>query len=182
MHQGDLWQEYQANGERVMNGGRPSKLGNPKFPTYYGSVVTFLYRRVSDGFELLFQRRSSEIDQFGGYWDVSAGGHIDYDESQLDAAVREAKEEIGVDITAKNLRYGFSYCRRNMIAHVYFCDWTGRPDSFTYADGEVDAVKWVSLDQIDSFCQEFCKPPLKDDNLWIFLAKDWLDRYANHSH
>jgi 8-oxo-dGTP diphosphatase len=39
-----------------------------------------------------------------GYWAAAAAGHVEQDESVLEAAVREAREEIGVELSAHDLR------------------------------------------------------------------------------
>jgi 8-oxo-dGTP pyrophosphatase MutT (NUDIX family) len=38
-----------------------------------------------------------------GYWDLPSG-HVEYGESILDTAIRELSEEVGVSVTAKNLK------------------------------------------------------------------------------
>ncbi len=44
---------------------------------------------------LLFQRRSLRKDSSPGFWDVACSGHVDGEETYLEAAVRELGEELG---------------------------------------------------------------------------------------
>lgn len=48
--------------------------------------------------ELFLQKRSMKKDCFPGTWDSSASGHLDSGESYDACAVRELKEELGVDM------------------------------------------------------------------------------------
>ena len=47
---------------------------------------------------LLLQKRSLNKQTFPGLWDVSVAGHVIAGESIIDGALREIKEEIGLDI------------------------------------------------------------------------------------
>ena len=52
---------------------------------------------INDSGDILLQRRSPDKDIFPDCWDNSAAGHVEPDEDYLDAALREVKEEIGLD-------------------------------------------------------------------------------------
>ncbi|MDG1384280.1 MAG: NUDIX domain-containing protein, partial [Flavobacteriaceae bacterium] len=47
---------------------------------------------------LLLQKRSLTKETFPGFWDVSVAGHVSAGESILEGAIREVKEEIGLNI------------------------------------------------------------------------------------
>jgi 8-oxo-dGTP pyrophosphatase MutT (NUDIX family) len=61
--------------------------------------ATLIHRSVSVIVEtsegLLFQRRSLRKDSSPGFWDVACSGHVDGEETYLEAAVRELAEEVG---------------------------------------------------------------------------------------
>ena len=48
--------------------------------------------------DLYLQKRSMNKDIQPGKWDTSVGGHINYGEQIIDALMREAKEELGIDV------------------------------------------------------------------------------------
>src|SRR3989337_1145688 len=54
---------------------------------------------------LLLQRRPRLQENFPGMWDVSAAGHVSAGENPWDTAVREAAEELGVEIRPDELRH-----------------------------------------------------------------------------
>ncbi|MBR0467849.1 NUDIX domain-containing protein [Candidatus Saccharibacteria bacterium] len=186
MHHNEMWQEFRRNGERVMNGGRLPEKGNPKSgeeDVWTGSVILWLYRRTERGVEVLFQRRSNFVDRNPNKWDTSAGGHINYDESMADAAVREAKEEIGAKLDKEKLEYSFSLVGSsgyNILINGYFYDWTGREDDFCFEDNEVSEVRWVSLTEFDDFIENGdVKKSLKGAYHTLGLTKYWLEYYGN---
>ena len=48
--------------------------------------------------QLLLQRRADVKENYPGLWDVSVAGHISAGETAIEAALREASEEIGIDL------------------------------------------------------------------------------------
>jgi 8-oxo-dGTP pyrophosphatase MutT (NUDIX family) len=52
---------------------------------------------------LVLQRRGFSLEEYPGQIDVSVAGHLRAGESLADAAVREIREELGIDITFQSL-------------------------------------------------------------------------------
>ena len=50
--------------------------------------------------ELYLQKRSDKKEIFPNLWDSSVGGHIDFGEKIEEAVIREAKEELNLDVTS----------------------------------------------------------------------------------
>jgi 8-oxo-dGTP diphosphatase len=57
---------------------------------------------VRDGTVLLQLRQNTGYRD--GFWAAAGAGHVEQDESVFEAAVREAREEIGVDLSPDDLR------------------------------------------------------------------------------
>ncbi len=74
--------------------------------------------------ELVIQQRSPTKDLDPFLWTSSCSGHVDAGEDYLTAAVRECKEEIGIEIIEKNLTeiLRLSPCNEtgNEFVRVYF--------------------------------------------------------------
>jgi isopentenyldiphosphate isomerase len=49
--------------------------------------------------EIFLQKRSMTKDCFPGKWDSSASGHLDVGESYIACAVRESREELGLELS-----------------------------------------------------------------------------------
>lgn len=63
-----------------------------------------LWIATPDG-RLLLQRRSPSKENWPNLWDISVAGHIDAGESPIEAAIREAHEELGLTLRAEELRH-----------------------------------------------------------------------------
>lgn len=70
-----------------------------------------LWHRAVYGFvidknkNVLLQKRSANKKAWPNLWDVTVGGHVDSGEFGRQALIREAKEELGLDITDDEIKY-----------------------------------------------------------------------------
>jgi isopentenyl-diphosphate delta-isomerase type 1 len=55
--------------------------------------------------QVLLQKRSLLKDTYPGYWTASCSGHLDLKENYKQALVREAKEELGLDLKSKDFKF-----------------------------------------------------------------------------
>lgn len=98
---------------------------------------------------------------------LSVGGHIEIGEDPCEAAIREAKEEVGLDITLvdeENLEYLNEPGKRNLIraafinrhqisdthehlAFIYIAE--SKTDKLFLEEGDVEC-KWCTLDEIEA--------------------------------
>ncbi len=102
----------------------------------------------TDG-RLLVHRRSPEKDIWPGCWDIAAGGVVAAGETFEVAARRELAEELGVfDAELEYLGEG-RYSDGN-VAEVGRCYRVVDDGPFTFDDGEVVEVRWVSLAELDA--------------------------------
>ena len=182
MHTGEIWQDLSLAGVPLEDGGYDSSLGNPdtKFNMLVGSVNIWFYRQTAaGGLEVLFQHRSEKVTN-GGKWDVSAAGHMNYGETIPEAAMREAREEIGAEISESDLQYVFSLRSdtANLLNNYLLCDWTGREEEFHFDDEEVSEVKWVPLADFEAFFEKNMKEPVKRAGFVRELTKAWLEKIS----
>ena len=179
MHHDEMWQVYAPNGEAVPGEGWDSALDNPEktgSDKIVGVAVVFLYRYNASGeLELLWQKRAHGIDRYPGYYDISAGGHINLGETVVEGAIREAREEIGAVITESDLQFAFTKpFNRNRFAWIFMVDWTGRAEEFCFNDNEVSEVKWVKYVETEEFRKKYAKPPLQKDDITFVNLDDWM--------
>lgn len=64
---------------------------------------------VDEQNQLLMQQRSFKKITGAGKWDVAAAGHVSSGQSSVEAAVREINEEVGIKISANDLKYITTY-------------------------------------------------------------------------
>jgi isopentenyldiphosphate isomerase len=108
----------------------------------------------NDAGQLLCQQRSLEKELNPGLWEAFFGGHIGPDESYESAATREIREEIGIAISAADLRLWKIYQQvdpsgyNNEFQGIFAVRWNGDPKSLQFADGEVAQVAWKNIADI----------------------------------
>ena len=66
--------------------------------------IVMLLKTENGKLKVLLQRRQN-TDFMDGLWDLSCSGHVEHGESMSEAAVREAKEELGITISLKDVRF-----------------------------------------------------------------------------
>ncbi len=64
--------------------------------------------------QVLFQKRTATKRTWPNHFDISAAGHIDLGEDPITAAIRETKEEIGIDVASNDLQF-IGVDRRNRV-------------------------------------------------------------------
>ena len=96
--------------------------------------------------ELLIQKRGDNLKRHPGKWNFT-GGAVDSDESSLEGAKRETKEELGIDI--ENLEYMLSFKREHDFVDVWIAKVDIDVKDLTVSEREVSEVKWVSLEQLE---------------------------------
>ena len=149
MHDNELWQVYSDNGSPIEGDGRDQSVFKDDLTLIMGNAHIWLWKKTDSGVEVLLQQRSLSKSSKPGWFHISAGGHINVGESVLQAAIRETKEEMGLDIDSSKLHFSFSTRiigrAPNDIVTVYLYELNG-DEKFTYIDGEVESYEWRTLD------------------------------------
>lgn len=140
-----------------------------------GACVWFIKREEGKTF-VLFQKRSAKV-QNGGFYDASAGGHIDEGEDALTAALRETREEVGLDLKAEELRFVTTYATDKKLISVYLSDRTDKNDVLSLNPEEVESVEWVSLEDFDMFVRARVKPPLRELLPHLPVLRYYIEHY-----
>jgi len=155
----ELWQLYDEQGQALEGkGGKKDEVFSKGI--LHGASHVWIWRKNNGTLEILLQKRAADKRTWPNRYDISAAGHIDLDETPLDAAMREAKEEINLDITSHELKL-FSVHRaylkaengaiENEFQWLYSLELAGDTD-FTLQDSEVESLAWVSVDQFKAEC------------------------------
>ncbi|MBR3318895.1 NUDIX domain-containing protein [Candidatus Saccharibacteria bacterium] len=145
-----------------------------------GGACIWFVKHEDDKTLVLFQKRSENI-QFGGFYDASTGGHIDEGEDPLTAALREAREEIGMDLNPEELRLVCSYATDRKYITVYLSDRTGKNDELKLNPEEVEQVEWIALDDLDMFIRARVKPPLRELVPHLPVLRYYIDNIYNEN-
>ena len=60
---------------------------------------------ITNGKEILIQKRSPNKRFYANMWSIFVKGHVQAGETPIEACIREIKEEIGIDINEDELKY-----------------------------------------------------------------------------
>lgn len=77
---------------------------------WHRAVVLFI---INDKNEVLLQKRSATKKMWPNLWDITAGGHVLSGEFGYQAILREAKEEINLNLTKEELIFIGSTISKN---------------------------------------------------------------------
>ena len=125
----------------------------------HGTSHVWIVRVNDEGtLEVLLQKRARDKDAFPGCYDISSAGHLPAGQDYLASAVRELKEELGIDALEEDLHYlGIheAYSKEvfygkpflnHEVSHVYVYEKEVDIDRLILQEEEVESVKWMSLE------------------------------------
>ncbi|MFH0740167.1 MAG: NUDIX domain-containing protein [bacterium] len=107
--------------------------------------------------EILLQLRAKTKKLFPNKWDVSAAGHIAAGEDPLATAIRETKEELGLEVCNKDLEFITIYQKEITLGgisnkefyYVYLYKYDGSPSSLVLQTDEVSEIKFVPIEELE---------------------------------
>lgn len=121
---------------------------------FHNTVHVWLYTKTGT---ILLQQRAASKSICPLLWDVSAAGHVDADETIINAAIRETKEELGLTLSEKELfKIGVNKCMQtynnneiidNEFHHVFVSRLNVDISKLSFQKDEVEALKLVSIDE-----------------------------------
>ena len=153
---------------------------NPGF--YHKPAWTWCYN--SNG-EILVQKRSMRVKNFPGGWDMPCAGHIDAGETPKEGAIREAKEELGIDINEEDMEFMFEYIEDLTweIGQVFFFKLDKKENELTLQEEEVDEVKWLSFEDFKKllYSDEFVPLDKEYKDMVVVKLKSKIDNVKNKS-
>jgi len=134
----------------------------------------WLLRKQPGKIQVLLQKRCANKDSFPGCYDTSSAGHIPAGESYLRSALRELREELGVDAAEEELLYcgqrqfkfretfhGRAFLDRQ-VSNIYVL-WRDTDESeFSVQTSEIDSVIWMDWDR----CVDMVKNRTAPNCIW----------------
>lgn len=109
--------------------------------------------------QVLIQKRSSGKDQSAGKRDVSFGGHCTLCLNRdilIENVVKEGREELGLNCSKSdvnclgNARYVSMNGNNRELLNIFLIR-VPNDQMFIFHDGEVVAIKWVDMNELDKF-------------------------------
>lgn len=93
--------------------------------------------------EHLLQKRSLSKDLYPGEWDVT-GGSVLAGETSLEGAIRETREEVGIDLAPDQMHFAGRLCGTTEIVDIWFATIRQGLHEMTPQPEEVDQLCFVS--------------------------------------
>ena len=139
----ELWDAYDS-GFRKLEGKTLVRGERIPFGLYH-LVCDILVRHVDGSYLLMLRDRRKK---HGGQWEASAGGSAMRGETPLQCAVRELKEETGVE--ADQIReIGRERNAKNRALYVeYLCVTDMDKDHIVLQEGETAGYRWVDFEEL----------------------------------
>ena len=117
---------------------------------------------VNDNDEVLLQYRCSDKDLYPDTWDVSVGGHVASLEDARSAAIREAREELGLDILDEELKFittlredlMYNDINSRELVDVFLLKKNFGLDDFKLQKEEVGSTKFVPIPELFKLIDE----------------------------
>lgn len=118
----------------------------------------WLLRRRGGRVELLLQKRSRQKDSYPGCYDISSAGHIPAGVDFVPSALRELKEELGLEARPEELilcgvrrfEYRDTFHGRpfhdNQVSRVYALWRDVAPEELRLQAEEVESVRWMEYE------------------------------------
>lgn len=139
----ELWDAYDNKFNKI--NGMVLERGTPLPKGIYHMVCDIAVKHI-DGTYLLMQRDWKK--HFGGMWELTAGGSALQGENPLECAIRELKEETGIETTnlvelERIVHEGHQSLYVEFL-HIADC----KKDIVTLQKDETIAYKWITREEI----------------------------------
>lgn len=136
--------------------------------------------------ELLVQKRSAEKESHPNMWDISVAGHVQAGLTPAQEAIREAKEELGLDLKQDDFKLLFT-AKQNYTFHggeyfnreinpVYLVEKDLDLPSLRLQKEEVVEVKWIPWQELEgkisAIDPTFVPHPEEYKKLFEYLRKN----------
>ena len=136
----------------------------PWFSRSMACATCVLLRDTDTGkWYVLASKRGSGTPDYQGYWNLPCG-YLDYNEDDVDCAIREVREETGIELNRHRMVYvGRSSSpyenRQNVViffAAIVHASKKSLPFSFeNMEDHEVEGAQWLPIEKRDSLMWAF---------------------------
>nr|UWI48975.1 NUDIX domain-containing protein [Clostridioides difficile] len=144
----ELWDLYNADGIKT---GNVIERDNSIEEGYYHLAVEVWI--VNSNSKILIQKRSENKKTLPNIWGMTTGCIVSGEES-LEGAIRESKEEIGIDISKDEIKIFRSMIHGDTLWDVYLVKKEYDISNAILQKEEVSDIKWVSTDEIRQLLKE----------------------------
>ena len=135
----ELWDAYDMNLNKIKD---KTLIRGEAVPDGMYHLVCEVIVKHTDGTYLLMQRDKNK--HYGEYWEATAGGSVLQGENPLECAIRELREETGInEINLVELGRVVQHNHHSIyVDYIVITDWD--KSNITLQQGETQDYKWVN--------------------------------------
>lgn len=150
---------------------------------WHKAVAVFI---INSKDEVLLQKRSKQKKMWPNTWDITAGGHVLENELGFQTAIRETKEEIGVELHKNDLIFIGSARSSNQKGDIidnhfnefYIAEKEVDETKLKLQEDEVSDIKWISKEEIIKRIKNNHEGITTKKGCWEYLIKyyEWKEK------
>jgi isopentenyldiphosphate isomerase len=144
--QGELLTQVDENNKVIGSIPRGEAHGTPGI--FYRTIYVLV---MNDQGEALVHKRSASKDLYPNCWDLSAGGHVHYQDSYEETAARELGEELGLKVSEEDLTLKGEVLVKLPNSGEFFnvFEYHLKPgEKISTAEEEIQETQWMTVDDI----------------------------------
>jgi len=106
--------------------------------------------------QILCQKRTMHKDINPGKWEAHFGGHIASREEYVDNAIKEIKEEIGLERAKEDMTFFkiYKYDKDREFQGIFYTKWDGNINTLVLEKEEVEKVAWKDISELKIIFEE----------------------------
>lgn len=170
----EIFDVLEENGE--YSGKIASRGECHKYGLWHKAIAVFI---INSKEQVLLQKRSKNKKMWPNMWDISSGGHVLTGEFGYQAAIRETKEELGIDLAEENIRFIGSVISNNKRGGIfdrhfneyYIVKMEVDEKILVLQEEEVSSVKWIDKDEIIKRVKNNFDGITDKQGCWEYLVK-----------
>lgn len=149
---------------------------------WHKAVAMFI---INSKGQVLLQKRSANKKMWPNMWDITAGGHVLAGEFGFQSIIREAEEELGIDLNKNDITFVGSSISTNVQGDIvnnhfnefYIVNKDIDETTLKLQEEEVSEVKWVDKNEIIERIKDNCNGITAKEGCWEYLVKyyDWKE-------
>lgn len=128
---------------------------------------------INDKDELLIQQRLATAKKCPNMWETTSGGAVAGDNA-ITGALRELKEELGIEASEEDLKFIGSYARINDFVEVFLLKSNVNLSDLKLQETEVQSARWVSITTFENIIKEG-----KASDTGYFIFKEYYEKFYN---
>lgn len=150
---------------------------------WHKATVVFI---INSKQQVLLQRRSANKKLWPNMWDVTAGGHVLAGEFGFQSTIREAEEELGIELDKSEMTFIGSSRSSNVKGDIvnnhfneyYIANKDIDETKLKLQEEEVSEVKWIDKNEIIEKIKDNYNGITDKKGCWEYLIKyyEWLER------